>query len=188
MTILDLINKSAVMLNIPEVLNDTAIKGITSETEDEILTNNFALKRLYEFSKIILSEINSHAPQTEEAVCNALDKKIELSKFTNLSKIIGVKSQYGYVKHLIVDNNIVVEQDGEYIVIYETSPNVDSMFNEIKLSSRVSEDVLVCGLNAYYCLAVGLFSEFNIYNEHYHEGLNKLKNPKVFAMPCRSWQ
>lgn len=188
MTILDLINKSAVMLNIPEVLNDEMIANLTVETEQEILTNNFAFKRLYEFSKIVLNEINSYMPRAEEVVCKSVDKKISLENFVNMSKIIGVKGQYGYVKYLIVEDLLVVEEDDTYTIIYEALPNVVSVLDEITLSHNVAEDMLVYGLNAYYCLAVGLFSEFNIYNEHYHERLNKLKNLKVFAMPCRSWR
>lgn len=132
MTVLDLINKSAVMLNIPEVLNDDKILTITPTNERDVVDGNFALKRLYEFSKIVLNEINSCITQ----------------------KIADVVS--------ILDN--------------------------IDLPTDVGDDVLVCGLNAYYSLAVGLFAEYNVYKKHYQERLSKLKNLKVFAMPCRSWQ
>lgn len=132
MTILDLINKSAVTLNIPEVLNDEKFANITSSTEQQVLNENFALKRLYEFAKIVLNEIGSHISQ-------------DIS-------------------------------------------NATSILENIDLPAEIGEDILVCGLNAYYALAVGLFSEFNIYNTNYRQKLNKIKNLKVFAMPCRSWQ
>ena len=62
------------------------------------------------------------------------------------------------------------------------------LFNEIDtLNGVIGDDLLVNGLNAYYCLSAGLFEEYNVYNARYIDTLSSLKNPKVFAMPCRSW-
>ena len=77
MTILDLINKSAVMLNIQEVLNDANISTITPDNETSVLNNNFALKRLYEFSKIVINEISSHLPKDVKTECQSIEKKID---------------------------------------------------------------------------------------------------------------
>lgn len=133
MTVLDLINKSAIMLNVQEILNDESLKTITTENEQELLNDNFVLKRLYELSKIVINEINSYS--------------------------------------------------------HVSSVEINSLFYQIEIpNSSIGEDVFVYGLNAYYCLAVGLYSEYNIYIEHYNKRIDKFKNLKVFKMPCRSWQ
>ncbi|MBQ3503044.1 MAG: hypothetical protein IJA72_05240, partial [Clostridia bacterium] len=169
-------------------VNNDSIRTLNNETEQNVLSANFALKRLFEFSKIVLNEINSFTPQVDEIVIKSVDKKIPLADFASMLKIISIKNQYGYVKYLIIDEDIVVEEDDVYTITYSKFPNIDSILNEINLPSNVGEDVLINGLNSYYCLAVGLFNEFNIYNERYRERLTNLKNLKVFKMPCRSWQ
>lgn len=188
MTILDLINKSSIMLNISEVLN-AELGDITTENENEVLANNFALKRLYEFSKIVINEINSHSPTVVQVEYEATNNQIPLSAFERLSKIISVKNQYGYSKYSQVGDCIKVAQNGRYVVEYRQYPEINSILSPIEMDNDIiTEDILVYGLNAYYCLATGLFNEFNVYNEHYTNKLNRLKNLKVFAMPCRSWQ
>ena len=189
MTILDLIKKSAVMLNIQEVLDDDNLSDINADNEQTYLDSNFALKRLYEFVKIVLNEISSYLPKVSQINIKTIDQKIALNNLTQLSKIIGVKKELGYVKYTIVDNSIKLDEDGIYTVIYKQYPKIDSLLNEIDIySDMLGEDVFVYGLNSYYCLATGLFNEFNIYNAHYSERLNNLKNPKLFSMPVRSWQ
>jgi len=188
MTILDLIKKSAVMLNIQEVLNDNELDGINASNEQTCLDNNFALKRLFEFTKIVLNEISSHLPKIVEVKCNAVGNKIELGTLNRMSKIVSVKNQGMYVKYSVVDNSIKVAQDGEYVVSYKQYPQVDSVLDEVDIYSEyLGEDIFVYGLNAYYCLASGLFSEFNVYNAHYSERLNDLKDLKLFSMPRRRW-
>ena len=126
MKILDLINKSAIMLNIQEVLS-ADLTSITQENEAGVLESNFTLKRLYEFTKIVLNEINSYLPKIKEIECATTDKKIPLSTFTRLTKIIGVKNEFGYVKYSIVDDSIEVAEDGDYTVIFNQCPQIDSL-------------------------------------------------------------
>ena len=77
MTVLDLINKTSVMLNISEVLNDERVLTINVSNEQEIIDTNFALKRLYEFSKIVLNEIDSYVSDNISAV-NSILNNIDL--------------------------------------------------------------------------------------------------------------
>ena len=187
MTILDLINKSAVMLNIPEVLNQDF--EISSATEHAVLESNFALKRLFEFSKIVLQEIGSYVPKIVEVEYQANGNLIPISEFERLAKIISIKNQFGYVKYSQFEGNIKVPESGLYIIQFKEYPKIDSVLDQIDLyNDMITEDILVYGLNSYYCLAARLFNEFNVYNQHYNDRLNKLKTLKVFAMPCRSWQ
>lgn len=189
MTILDLINKSAIILNIQEVLKDDNIATITADNESIVLENNFALKRLYEFSKIVLNEISTCLPNVKEVKCNSSDKTISLNVLTRVAKVVGVKNQFGFVNFSIIKEDIKLEKDDLYTIVYHQYPKVDSLLSEIEIyNDMIGEDILVHGLNAYYCLATGLFAEFNVYNSHYIDKLNNLKNLKVFAMPCRSWE
>ena len=188
MTILDLINKSAIMLNIQEVLNDNALADITANTEANVIDNNFALKRLYEFSKIVLNEISSYLSKIAHAEYSSKDNKIPLSVLDRLSKIISIKNEFGYVKYKLIDDNIVVDENGVYTITFNQYPQANSLLNEIELNSEIGEDVLVYGLNSYYCLATGLLNEYNVYNAHYIDRLSKINNLKLFSMPCRSWE
>lgn len=189
MTVLDLIKKSAIMLNVKEIL-DEDLASINATNETAILTNNFALNRMFEFVKIMLSEISScYLPIVKEKKCNSIQCKISLDNFTNMSKIVGVKHNDRFTHFTIEDDNIIVKQDGEYIVVYRQQPNVESVLDEVELFDEViGEDIMVYGLNSYYCLANGLFEEFNVYNENYSHKLAKLTNCKLFSMPCRRWE
>ena len=188
MTVLDLINKSAIMLNIKEVLDDKNLDTISIENEQDVLANNFALKRLYEFAKIVIYEIASHIASVKEIKCKSTDKEILITDIDDMAKIIGVKNHYGYVKYSLTEDAIKLDEDDVYTVIYTQRPIINSVLCEIALpNAEMGDDILIHGLNSYYCLAVGLFKEFNVYNESYADKLSKLKNLKVFAMPCRSW-
>lgn len=184
MTVLDLIKKSAVILNIDDLANST----VTPENETEVLQHNFTLNRLFELTKIMLNEITTYyAPITKRVIITSVDKKIELSACPNFLKIVGIRRDEVFVKYRIVDENIEVAEDGEFEIIYHQIPVVTSLLNEIQLEG-VSEDILVDGLNAYYCLACGLYSDFSIYNGKYSQKLTKLRTLPLFSMPCRSWE
>lgn len=189
MTILDLINKSAIMLNIQEVLNDVDVSNITIYSEPQVLESNFALNRLYQFAKIVVNEINSYQPTIKEVELNSTDKQIAFDQLENMSKIISVKNEYGFIKCKFSDSHIRFEQDGKYTIAYAQAIKINSVFDEIALNvDEIGEDMFIAGVNAYYCLATGLFQEFNVYNTNYINKLGRLKNLKLFAMPCRSWE
>lgn len=188
MTILDLIKKSAIMLNIKPVLEDVNLNDITSTTEVETLSNNFELKRLFEFSKVVLNEIATYSPIVDQIQSVSSNKKIPLSNINNLLKVIAVKDEFGYVDYTINDNEINIAKDGMYTIVFNRSSQINSLLGNIDMrNGDISEDLLVCGLNSYYCLATGLFAEYNVYNSSYVDKLSRIKNLKLFAMPCRSW-
>lgn len=186
MTILDLIKKSAIMLNIKQVLEDESLNSVTSENEVNVLSNNFELKRLFEFSKLVLNEVISYSPNIKRKEFKVENGAISIDEIDNVLKIIGVKNDSGYVKFSIVDNQIKLK-DGVYTIIYNQSPIVDSILSNIDINGDVSEDLLVAGVNSYYCLATGLYAEYNVYNSQFVDRLSRIKNLKLFAMPCRSW-
>lgn len=189
MTVLELIKKSAIMLNINEVLQDKNIDTITLNNEQAVLDNNFALKRLFEFAKVMLNEISTYyLPIIKEVGCVTINKQIALSNFERMARLIGVKNGNGYTKYSIVDEAIQLKEEGEYVVVFNQYPKLTSLLDEVEVFDEfIGEDVLVYGLNSYYCLSAGLFTEFNVYNENYVNKLLKLRGAKLFSMPMRSW-
>lgn len=188
MTVLDLIKKSAVILNVDDIASSAILDTVTPENEATILQTNFTLNRLFELTKVMLNEITTYyAPIAKSVIVNAVDKKIALSSCPQLLKIIGIKRDEVFVKYRIVDENIEVAEDGEFEIIYHQIPAITSLLNKIQLEG-VSDDLLVDGLNAYYCLTCGLFSDFSVYNQKYSNKLTKLRTLPLFSMPCRSWE
>lgn len=189
MTVLDLIKKSAVILNIDEISSSTSLDTVTPENEAILLQENFAVNRLFELAKVMFNEIATHyMPIVKSVKVVSVDKKIGVSNCPNFLKIIGVKLDDVFVKFAVNGENIEVEENCEYEVIYHQMPVVTSLLANISFGDGLSEDLLVDGLSAYYCLACGLFKEFSVYNEKYSRKLAKLRVLPIFSMPCRSWQ
>lgn len=189
MTILDLIKKSAVTLNVVEVLQQENFDNITASNEQQILNSNFSLTRLFEFAKVMLNEIASYyLPIVKTVDCETANQQINLNVCTNLSRIVGIKQGDRFVRYKIEDNLIKLTSNGQFTIVYHQHPNITSLLDDIDMfDETVGEDILVNGLNSYYCLASGLFEEFNVYNEQYINKLSKIKSLKVFAMPRRGW-
>lgn len=189
MTVLDLIKKSAIMLNIKEVLQDEDIATISATNEQEILSANFALTRLFEFVKIMLNEISTYyLPIVKEVEFQTENKRIALTNLQRMSRLIGVKNGFGYTRYSIIDNAIQLKDDGLYTVVFNQYPQISSLLDDVEVFDEfVSDDILVYGLNSYYCLSAGLFAEFNMYNENYVNKLSHLRGLKLFSMPMRSW-
>jgi len=187
MTILELIKKSAIMLNIKEVLDDKNLDNISIGTQEDVLSNNFAFKRLFEFAKLVINEVDSYSPKIERVLKNSSDKKIMLSEISNLFKIIDVKLDGLSVKYKIFNNALNFDNDAEFEIVYQAMSNSEDVSAMIQNNNGVAEDIYVNGLNAYYCLACGLFAEYNVYIAQYADKLSKINNLKVFSMPCRSW-
>lgn len=187
MTILELINKTALMLNISPILDDKNIVDVTESNEAEIVSKNLTLKKLHEFAKVMLNEVESYLPKVAKLKAKTTDKKISLIG-KDIINIISVKNDFGYVKYEKVGSNLIFDTDGEYTIIYNQKLKTDSVLDIIENhNGQIGDDLLVNGLSSYYCLSMGMFAEFNVYHAHYVERLSQLKSLKVFSMPCRSW-
>ena len=66
MTILDLIKRTARIFNVEEILSDPDLSTITSITQSTVLDNNEQLNRVFELSKIVLSEVYSYLAKEME--------------------------------------------------------------------------------------------------------------------------
>ena len=187
MTILNLIKKSAIILNIKEILEED-LDNITYDTQESVLSNNFTLKRMFEFAKLVINEVSAYTSNLKQIKLSSINCKIELKDIPNFFKIVEIKNQFGTVKYEIINNALNFEKDEWYTIIYQALPDIKAINQEIDLcNGMVGEDVFLSGLNSYYCLATGLFAEYNVYHAQYSERLSKIKNLKLFAMPCRSW-
>ena len=188
MTILDLIKKTAIIFNVDDILRDFDLNNLTNDMQSMVLNNNSQLNRMFELAKVVLSEVYSYASKEVEVTVNSVDKCISKNMLGAVGRIVWVKNKLGRVNYYLKDNEIVVERDDEYVVKCVVAPDVRFLTNKIDmLNGCISEDLLVSGLNAYHCLTSGLFEEYNVYNSRYIDGFSRIKNPKLFAMPCRSW-
>lgn len=188
MTILDLIKKTAVIFNVEQVLEDSDLESLTNNTQVDVLNGNEQLNKMFELCKLVLCEVYSYISKELEVSVQSANGQIDKGLLGEVGKIISVKSQNKRVNFVLDNDTIKVDRDGEYIIKCVVAPNVKYLNNEIDmLNGDITEDVLINGLNAYYCLTAGLFEEYNVYNVRYIDNLSRLKNPKLFAMPCRSW-
>lgn len=192
MTIENLIKRSSIMLKIDDVLNDDNLFGEGREPTEVMIANNPTLRLMFELAKQVIFEVNSYIQKertTEAWVVG--DNKMRITTFINgaTAKILSVRDEQGrYVDFWINNEFLILEKEGRYTIRYSCEPNVPNMFVDIDLcKGPVSEDLIVNGLNAYYCLSNGMINEFNIYHSHYVDGLNRLRKGKVFSMPCRRW-
>ena len=113
---------------------------------------------------------------------------IELSKFHNLIKILQIKKDNVSIKFSIKNGIVCLPFDGEFVVRYSSFLTIEKLEDEIDLAEiGMNSDILLYGLSAFYCLAVGLFDEFNVYNAIYNEKGEAGKKLKISEMPFRSW-
>ena len=186
MEIIDIIKQAIHLLSLNEYYE--VIDSATKEKEEEIL-NNEEIKKLFNLSNLVLHDLcTNYVPIVNKQVVAIKNKNYEIKNLANFYKIKNVKKNNLPVDYKIISKNIVVEDDGEYEINYYYLPNVKSLFDELDFLSTLSPEVLVYGLCAFYCLSVGLFDEFKIYNEKYKSRAEAIKNLKVFELPKRKWE
>ncbi|MBQ7798646.1 MAG: hypothetical protein IJ371_05950 [Clostridia bacterium] len=189
MNILDLIKKSATILNIHQILDDSSLEDVTVDNEASILAKNSELKRVFELAKVVIEEASAHSKNLTSSTIYTYNQKINMYSYDYIDKVVDVQDENGVSVEYEIDNgNIRFKQDGKYTIIYYRNPYSNSLLSYIDMHRyNINEALLVNGLNAYYCLSVGLADEYNEYNNKYLELLSHVKNLKIFAMPCRSW-
>lgn len=190
MTVLELIKKSALILNEKEILEDEKLANVTVNNCEEILENNFALNRMFEILKILLNNIAvDYLPIVKEKTCISANKKISLEEFENLSKIVSVKVDKFPVKYKIANEYINLDFDGVFNVEYNALPVINSLLDDVQVFYKnISYDLLIYGVASLYCLAIGLMDEFEIYNNIYSSKLTAIKSLKLIDMPARRWE
>ena len=164
MEIIDIIKQSIHLLSLNEYYD--VVDNASKESEEEILKNE-EIKKLFNL---------------------ITNKSYPIKNLTNFYKIKNVKRGKILENYKIISKDIVVKEDGEYEINYYYLPSVNSLFDELDFLSTLSPEVLVYGLCAFYCLSVGLFDEFKIYNDKYKSRAEAIKNLKMFELPKRKWE
>ncbi len=190
MTALEIIKKSATLLNEKKVLDDEDLLNVNSENQADLLDDNFTINRMFELLKIMLADIATDYVQlAREGDFVSTNGVVNMSQISNLLKIVEVRVEGVRLPMKIVDGNPNINYNGKCVVKYLVLPNINSLTDNVDdFKGLIGNDLLVYGLTAMYCLAVGLFDEYNIYNTIYEQKLAEVKSLKILTMPMRSWQ
>lgn len=186
MEIIDIIKQSIHLLSLNEYYE--VLDKASKENEEEVLKNE-EIKKIFNLTNLVLHDLcTNYVPIVNKQIVNITNKTYPIKNLLNFYKIKNVKKDNLVEDYKMISKNIVVENDGEYEINYYYLPNVNSLFDELDFLSTLSPEVLVYGLCAFYCLSVGLFDEFKIYNDKYKSRAEAIKNLKVFELPKRKWE
>ena len=184
MQVIDIIKQATELLSLTD--ENEVLNTLTKENESELDSQD--VKRMFTIFKLMLNDFcTNYTPLCSTQNIKVEDNNFPIKDIVNFYKIKNIKNGNRIVNYKIVNKNIVIN-NGEYVVNYYSLPNVNSFFDELDFLSSLSPEVLVFGLCAFYCLSVGLFDEFKIYNEKYKSRAEAIKNLKIFEMPQRKWQ
>ena len=186
MEVIDIIKQSIHLLSLNEYYD--VVDKASKESEEEILKNE-EIKKLLNITNLVLNDLcTNYFPIVNKQIVNITNKNYPIKNLINFYKIKNVKKNNMVENYKIISKDIVVENEGEYEINYYYLPQVNSLFDELDFLSTLSPEVLVYGLCAFYCLSIGLFDEFKIYNDKYKTRAEAIKNLKVFELPKRKWE
>ncbi len=186
MKIIDIMMQSAELLGLK---NAYEIMKTSNEENESSALENEEIARLYNLIKFSLQELcTNYVPMVQQTEVTTIDKKFLITSLTNFIRVHNVFLNGSAVKYKIINRYLTMENDGTYLVEYYTYPSIESMFEDIDFLSNFSPDALIFSLCAYYCLAVGLFDEFNEFHDRYIDVAENLKNIRIFNLPQRRWE
>jgi len=186
MKIIDVLKHCVQLLGLNEALAE--LNNATEENEAEILQNE-EINRLINLCALSIQELCSNyvSVYVEEEI-ETEDKQIPISKLNNFIRIVNITNQGTKVKYKVLNRNLVLEEDGIYVVKYCTYPEIKSLFDEIDFLSNFNPDVITMAVCAYFAISHGMFEEFNLYHEKYIEKALTLKELRIFELPLRRWE
>lgn len=186
MKIIDVMKNSAELLGLN---NERDLMESATSASEESLLENSEIKKLYNLIKFSIQELCTHyLPVFTTQEISTTNKKTALNSLNNFIRVNNVYKDGEIVKFKIINRNLEFLEDGVYTVKYTTYPSIDSMFEDIDFLSNVSPDVISFGLCAYYCLASGMFEDFESFYDKYIDKAESLKDLKIFELPLRRWQ
>lgn len=187
MKIIDILVDSASFLGLNE-----EVKVLLSTTKDDevgVLEGNEKIASLFNLVKFSIRELcTNYFPMISNETIKTENKTYPISSIENYIRLQNVFEKENMIKFKIINRNIIFENDGEYNMVYETYPTINSLFDELDFLQEFSPDVIVFGLCAYFSLAHGMFAEFEDFHEQYVSKAESLKNLKSVQMPCRRWE
>lgn len=190
MTGIDIIRKTAFVLNVKEIIEDSSLINLTLYNFGDAMDRNYTFWRMVELLRVFIQDLTTQIQPIEKQLeIESVDKEIDLSNFENLIKITKIQKDGVNVKFSLKNGKIVLPADSTYTVSYRCYFTMYDPTADIDMSSLgIGGDVFVYGYTAMYCLAVGLFDEFNIYNAIYNEKIEASKKMKIIEMPNRRWE
>ena len=187
MKIIDILTDSAILLGLDNEVE--ILKSATEDIESSILCEHEKINKLFNLCKYSTRELcTNYIPVIVEVKLNSINCQIAISNLENFIRIQSVKKNGELLKFKVINRNIVLEEDGEYEVLYESYPTISSMFQEIDFLENFSPDVLVLGLCAYFSIAYGMFDEFQDFYDKYQTKAESLKQLHNFNLPIRRWE
>ena len=187
MKIIDILIDSASLLGLCDEIN--VLSSAVVDNEAEILNGNEKIASLFNLVKFSIRELcSNYFPMVSCETISVENGSCPISSLENYIRIQNVYKNGNVVKFKIINRNILLEEDGEYQVDYETYPTINSMFEEVNFLQEFSPDVIVLGLCAYFSLAHGMFSEFQEFHDKYESKAESLKSIKNIQMPSRRWE
>ena len=176
MKVIEIMAQSAMLLGLGDEF--LMLENASAEQESELKENKNIIS-LFGLSKYAFQELcTNYIPVVASVKIKSNENKIEIKNLTNFIHIQNVKKDGELAKYKIINRNIIFEEDAEYEIEYLTYPEINSMFEEVDFLSNFSEDVVVCGLCAYFSRAHGMFDEFKAFHEEYVEKAENLKELK----------
>lgn len=186
MKLIDILTTACNLLGMEVEAN--LLRATTDENSDETL-KNVNINRLFELSKFSIQEFcTNYVPITNQTTINTTNKTYQVKNLTNFIRMLNAYKGGESVKYKLINRNLVFDKDGEYTLFYLTYPNLTSLFDELDFLTNLNPDVIVFGLCAYYCLAVGLFSEYEDFHEKYVDKAESLKTLRSLNLPNRRWE
>ena len=187
MKILDILIDSAGFLGLTKELE--TLEQINEENAEQVISDNENIAGLFNLVKFSIRELcTNYIPMVKSFTVKISDKQFALSELENFIRVQNVFFKNELVKFKIINRKMILEEDGEYVITYETYPTINDIFEDIDFLQNFSPDVIVFGLCAYYALAHGMFNEFEEFHERYISKAESLKSLRNFEIPCRRWQ
>lgn len=186
MQIVDVIKTSTELLGLTN--ENVILQTATQDNETEVLSNP-VINKLYGLVKFAVQELcSNYATVLAEKVINTNNCSYPLNQLKNYIRFHAVKKNGESVDYKIINRNLTLIAEGEYVVEYETYPEINSLFDDVDYFADLSPDVIVFALCSYYALSVGLFEDFKEFNNQYVERAENLKGLKIFNLPQRRWE
>lgn len=187
MKIIDILMESAELVGMhKDAVNLTTA---TPENETEFLQNNETMSSMFNLIKFSIRELcTNYVPVSSSKTIVTSECMFPVSDLQNFIRVQNITKNNQLVKFKVINRNIVLEEDGEYVVNYATYPEISSMFEEIDFLQNFSPDAIIFGLCSYFALSHGMFDDFETFHDKYIEKAESLKNLKIFEMPARRWE
>lgn len=165
------------------------LANVENEADLNTMPNSKEINRLLNLFKFVIQEIcTNYIPVIDTVEINTVNKQYTLSTLNNYIRLRDVQKDGNFVKYKVKNRVLNVEEDGLYTVSYETYPDITNLLDEASFIDVINPDILIYGVCAYYCIAKGLFDDFEWYHDIFVEKAESVRGLKNFYLPQRRWE